>query len=73
MSEWIETFNGYFWLTMGGFVFAFGGLLVRTLFKSKCKNVKLCYGCLVCIRDTKTEEEIEEAEMKNGRIPDEGV
>jgi hypothetical protein len=72
MSEWIETFNGYFFLTIGGLVFGFAGLMVRTCFQSKCSDVKLCYGCLVCKRDTKTEEDIEEAEMKNGRLP-EGV
>ena len=54
---WYETFNDFFFITIGGAVIAFLGVSCRLCYKSKCKNVRLC--CLEIQRDTLVEEQID--------------
>ena len=58
--EWYETFNSVFWLSLAGILIGFGGVLANACIKSKCSNLDLCFGLVKCIRDTKSEVELEE-------------
>ena len=60
---WYETFNDFFFITIGGAIMAFLGIAVRSCYKSKCKNVKLC--CLEIQRDTGTEGEVDMENQRN--------
>lgn len=53
-------FDGTFWLSMAGIIAAFLGGVITALNKSKCSNMICCCGMLQCVRDVKTEAEIEE-------------
>jgi len=48
MSVW-DTFDDTFWLTLSGAFFAFMGLLVRAILKSRCKEFHCCG--MGCVRD----------------------
>jgi len=44
------------------------GLSIRYCFKSKCKNISLCFGLVSIDRNTEDEVKSEEMELKN-KIP----
>jgi len=67
--EWIQVYDGVFFITISSIVFGFFGLSVRFCYKSKCKEVSLCGFHL--IRDTENEEKIDALEMQNHRQEDE--
>ena len=48
MTKW-EIFDDAFWLTLAGALFAFGGVCLQAILKSRCKVFK-CYG-IYCERD----------------------
>jgi len=49
------------------------GLSIRYCFKSKCKNVSLCFGLVSIDRNTEDEVKSEEMEFKNGIQKQESV
>ena len=49
MSVWYSEFNSAFWLTLAGAIFGFGGVCLRAILKSRCKEFRCCG--LECIRD----------------------
>lgn len=62
-DEYLFKFDATFWITIGGMVIAFGGLVLNTCLKSKCKEIKLCWGLFNCVRDIEAEVELEEVRM----------
>ena len=62
-------FNATFWLSIVGVLGATMGLIFTAINKSKCSNIKLCWGCFECIRNTEAEVELEEVKIEAG-IPD---
>lgn len=63
MSNWIETFDAVFWITISTLVCGSVGLVVRYCLKSKCDNINICYGLVNVHRDVKLEVEHEMNEM----------
>ena len=53
-------FNSTFWLSLTTMVFGFGGACLAYGLRSKCSNIKLCYGCVDVTRDIDAEVELEE-------------
>jgi hypothetical protein len=49
MANWYNEFDGAFWLTLSGAIFAFGGVCLQSILKSRCKEFNCC--CLSCTRD----------------------
>lgn len=49
-----------FWLSLAGIIVGFCGGAFAALNKSKCANVTCCWGMFKCIRDTQSEERLEE-------------
>ena len=41
------------------------GSTLLVIFKSRCKNIKLCFGLLECIREVKSDSEEENEEQEN--------
>lgn len=66
MSDWIETFDAVFWITISTLVCGSFGLVVRYCLKSKCDNINICYGLINVHRDVKLEVEEEMKEMELG-------
>ena len=58
-----DTFDDAFWLTLAGLVFSFLGLVLNSLFKSKCKKCKVC--CLEVERDVAIELQEERLELEH--------
>jgi len=56
-------FNGAFWIAMAASVSGFIVVVLTSLNKSKCTNVKCCCGLFSCVRDTQAEAEIEEKQI----------
>ena len=66
MSDWIEIYDGVFFITIGTLLFGCIGLSIKYLLKSKCDNVNLCYGLIKVHRNVKVEEELEMKKLELG-------
>ena len=66
MSDWIEIYDGVFFITIGTLLFGCIGLSIKYLLKSKCDNVNLCYGLIKVHRNVKVEEELEMKKIELG-------
>ena len=62
-------FNSTFFLSVGTLVLSASGICLASCLKSKCSNIKLCFGCLDITRDIDAEVDIEEAAMASGVPP----
>ena len=62
MSEWMQTYDAVFFVSVGTLVIGFLGLVIKYCLKSKCENVKLCFGFVEIHRrvDLETQYEIHE-------------
>ena len=59
MSEWMNTFDSAFWLTMGGMIIGLVGMVLRSCYQSKCEDVRLCFGMVTVHRNIIAEEDID--------------
>ena len=66
MSDWIEIYDGVFFITISTLLFGCIGLSIKYLLKSKCDNVNLCYGLIKVHRNVKVEEELELKKLELG-------
>jgi len=66
MSDWIQTYDAVFFVTISTLVCGSFGLIVRYCLKSKCDEVNLCFGLIKVHRDVKAELELEEKEIEAG-------
>jgi hypothetical protein len=41
-QNFYDEFNGAFWLTLSGAIFAFLGVCLQAILKSRCKSCKFC-------------------------------
>ena len=58
MGEWIDTYDGVFFITISTLLFGCLGLCIKYCLRSKCDNINLCFGLITVHRDVKTEEEL---------------
>ena len=65
-EEWINTYDGVFFITISTLLFGCIGLSIKYLLKSKCDNVNLCYGLIKVHRNVKVEEELEMKKLELG-------
>ncbi len=65
MSNWIETFNDIFFLSVLTILAGSFGLAVKHCLKSKCEKFTICYGLLTI--DRRVDLEVME-EMENGNV-----
>ena len=66
MSDWIQTYDAVFFVTISTLICGSFGLVVRYCLKSKCDEVNLCFGLIKVHRDIKAEIELEEKEIEAG-------
>jgi len=66
MSDWIQTYDAVFFVTISTLICGSFGLVVRYCLKSKCDDVNVCYGLIKVHRDIKAEIELEEKEIEAG-------
>lgn len=52
-------FDGTFWITMGGLISASLAGAILAMNKSKCTNLRVCWGLFEIQRDTEAEAKIE--------------
>jgi len=71
MSDWYGEFNAVFWITISTLVCGSFGLVIRYCLKSKCDDVKLCYGLIAIHRDVNLEVQEEMKELELGIKNDE--
>jgi hypothetical protein len=62
--SWIQTFDGAFFLTLGGMIFGFLGVAIKYCLKSKCQDFSCLWGMVKIIRRVDLESEIELEEYK---------
>ena len=60
-----STFDDVFWLTFSGAVFAFGGVCLQAILKSRCKEFHCCG--LSCVRDIPPPGQ--EPDLEIARVP----
>ena len=60
---WFTTFDDVFWITISGMAFGFFEAVLTSLFKSKCKRLKIY--CLEVERDIEAEIEEEKMELEH--------
>lgn len=49
------------------------GSTLLVIFKSRCKNISLCWGLIGCIREVKEDSEEEDGEDNNNNPPQEPI
>ena len=67
---WYDTFDGIFFTTIATVVFAFLGIAVRYMLKSKCEHFQLCCGLITVDRRVDLEVQEEMHELDVGIAPD---
>jgi|GEM_PF-4148512 len=50
-EPWYKTFNDIFFITLATALFGFGGVVVNSVIKSKCRSVSCCWNAFRCERD----------------------
>lgn len=58
MADWINTYDGTFFITITTIIIGFLGLSVKFCLKSKCSRFKCCFGLIEINRSVELEEEI---------------
>ena len=66
MREWINTYDGVFFITIASLVCGAFGLSVRYCLKSRCDNVNLCFGLITIHRNVELESNEEIRKIENG-------
>jgi hypothetical protein len=61
-SLFSNDFNGTFFLSLGTLFITAISVCLGFALKSKCKNVKVCFGCLEIERDVELEADVEMAQ-----------
>ena len=64
MSDWYDTFDAVFWITIGTLVTGFLGMTLKYALKSKCEDCSICYGLVTIKRRVDLEAEVEEKELE---------
>ena len=67
MSIWETTFDDAFWLTLSGAFFAFGGVVLQAILKSRCKEFHCCG--MGCVRDVAPPGEEPELDISTNPPP----
>jgi hypothetical protein len=62
-------FGSTFWLSLATLIFGFGGACLAYGLRSKCSNIKLCYGCVDVVRDISAEVELEQTTEQSPITP----
>ena len=68
-SLFYNNFNGTFFLSLGTLTITAVSVCLGFALKSKCKNVKLCFGCLEIERDIDAELDVEMAQPPIAPVP----
>jgi hypothetical protein len=63
---WYLEFNSTFWITLATIITGSIGLSIKYCLKSKCGEIKLCYGLVEINRNVELEAEEEMKEMELG-------
>ena len=67
MSDpWYREFNSAFWLTLSGALFAFGGVVLQAVLKSRCKEFHCCG--IGCVRDPLPAEEMHHLDLDTSAL-----
>ena len=66
MNDWINVFDGVFFITISTIVFGFFGLSIKYCLKSKCENISLCFGLFTVHRRVDLEVQEEMRELDSG-------
>lgn len=53
---WYNEFGGTFWITIATLLTGSLALCVRYCLKSKCSNIRICYGCFEIDRAVELEQ-----------------
>lgn len=64
--NWIETFDGIFFITVITIITAFFGVVLRFCLRSKCGEINICWGCLKINRNVELEQEEEMKALELG-------
>jgi len=67
MSEWMNFYDGVFFISAGTIIFSFFGLAIRYCLKSKCERFDICFGLFRIDRRVDLEVQEEMIEMELGR------
>lgn len=69
-AEWMTTYDGVFFISLGTLIIGFLGLIVRYALKSKCEKFSCCFGAFVIDRRVDLEVQEELAQMELGVTDD---
>lgn len=65
-NQWMSTYDAVFFVSVGTIVIGFFGLVIKYCLKSKCENVRLCFGAIEIKRrvDLETAYEMHEIDAQ---------
>jgi hypothetical protein len=66
-NQWMSTYDAVFFVSVGTIVIGFFGLVIKYCLKSKCENVRLCFGAIEIKRrvDLETAYEMHEIDVQS--------
>lgn len=65
-ADWMTTYDGVFFISLGTLLIGFLGLIVRYALKSKCEHFSCCFGAFTIDRRVDLEVQEELAQMELG-------
>lgn len=71
MTDWFDTFNSAFWITVGTMTFGFLAVALKTALASKCDDLNLCYGCVKIHRRVELETPVVDSPISSQSQPQE--
>jgi hypothetical protein len=66
---WYDTFDSFFFITISAAVVGIFSLIIKSCYKSKCKDFSCCFGMIKIQRDTDIEQEIDTRVNRSDTIP----
>lgn len=63
--SWYNEFDSVFWISISASVLGIGAILIKTAFRSKCRNCKCCFGFVEIERDIEAEIEEHKIEIEH--------
>jgi hypothetical protein len=66
-NEWINTYDGVFFITISTLLFGCFGLVIKYCLRSKCDNINLCFGLITVHRNVELETQVIGRAQRIGR------
>jgi hypothetical protein len=61
-----DEFGSIFFISIATLLTGVCGLILKQCYRTKCQNIKLCFGCIDVVRDIDTEQALDLQHLRRG-------